>query len=254
MQACCAARRRLSRIRIVRYLDRPLSKPQSQQVVITMVESHARSTVPPRYLEALGGADPILSQRKAPKRLKKLLKGLSEKQLAKRPAENKWSIKEVIGHLADGEIINGARLRFVAAQDRPPLTGYDQDAFVARLGIASVETKELLAAFASARALNVALLARLPESAFDRIGIHSERGEESIRTMVTMYAGHDLVHEQQIEAARAALKAAKKARKAEKSTAPEAGGKHERQRNEQAGSNGEAPSPAKKRGMKAGKA
>lgn len=188
-----------------------------------MVETPTRSVVPARYLEAIGGADPVESQRKAPKRLKKLLKGLSEKQLAKRPAENKWSIKEVIGHLADGEVINGARLRFVAAHDRPPLTGYDQDLFVARLGLASVKTKDLLEAFTAARKLNVELLGRLPESAYDRIGVHSERGEESIRTMVTMYAGHDIIHEQQIELARAALKAAKKSAKATKKQAAKSG-------------------------------
>jgi hypothetical protein len=165
-----------------------------------------RSVVPARYIQALDGADPIDTQRKAPKRLKKLLKGLSEKQLSRRPAPEKWSIKEIVAHLADGEVIMGARIRFVAAQDRPPLPGYDQDLFVQNLGVHRVKTKDLLHAFAMARKLNVQLLERLPESALDRTGLHAERGEESIRTMITMYAGHDIIHEEQVKLAREALR------------------------------------------------
>jgi hypothetical protein len=174
-----------------------------------MLDTTARSVVPARYIQALGVADPIESQRKAPKRLKKLIKGLSEKQLSRRPAPDKWSIKEVIAHLADGEVIMGSRIRFVAAQDCPPLPSYDQDLFVQNLGVDQVKTKELLEAFAMARKLNMQLIARLPESALDRVGLHAERGEESIRTMLTMYAGHDVIHEEQIAAAREELRAKK---------------------------------------------
>ena len=178
--------------------------------------SRAAPCADDRYARALGGDDPLESQRKAPKRIAKLLKGLSEKQLARRPAPDKWSIKEVVAHLADGEIVLGSRLRFVAAQDRPLLPGYDQDRFVAGLGIERVSTEDLLEAFVAARALNVGLLRRLPKEAFQRVGLHAERGEESIATMVAMYAGHDRIHEQQIAAAREALRAAKARKKKRK--------------------------------------
>lgn len=174
------------------------------------------AVIPIRYVEALGGKEPIESMRKAPKRVKKLVRDLSEKQLAKRPAEGKWSIKEVVGHLADGEIILGARLRFVAAMDRPPLPGYDENLFVQRLGIERTKTKNLLAAFAAVRAVNVDLLARLEEDALDRVGMHSERGEQSIRTMIAMYAGHDMIHENQIQRVREVLRASKIEKKAKK--------------------------------------
>ena len=123
--------------------------------------------------------------------------------------------------------------------DNPPLAGYDQDLFVARLGVERVAAKALLAAFANMRELNVALLDRLPKDAFTRTGMHAERGPESIQKMVSMYAGHDRIHEAQIErilaerkdarsskpkdrrkaekkARRAAEKSLEKARKAEK--------------------------------------
>lgn len=179
-----------------------------------MTDTIPRSTVPQRYLEALGGVDPIEAQRKAPKRVKKLVKGLSEKQLSKRPAEGQWSIKEIIGHLVDSEFVNGTRVRFIAAHDRPAIPSYDENLFAARLGNERARTKDLLEAFAAVRAANLGLLERLPKGAMDRVGIHSERGEESIRTIVAIFAGHDHIHERQIERVREFLKAAKKAKKA----------------------------------------
>lgn len=179
-----------------------------------MTDTIPRSTVPQRYLEALGGVDPIEAQRKAPKRVKKLVKGLSEKQLSKRPGDGQWSIKEIIGHLVDSEFVNGTRVRFIAAHDRPAIPSYDENLFAARLGNERARTKDLLEAFAAVRAANLGLLERLPKGAMDRVGIHSERGEESIRTIVAIFAGHDHIHERQIERVREFLKAAKKAKKA----------------------------------------
>jgi uncharacterized damage-inducible protein DinB len=169
-----------------------------------------------RYVQALGGLDPIESMHKVPKRLKKLLKGVSEKRLAARPAEGKWSIKEVVAHLADHEIVLGSRFRLVAAMDRPTITGYDQDAFVERLGVDKACTEDLLKDFAAVRKANVRLLQRLPAEARTRIGVHSERGEESLGDMLVMYAGHDLIHEQQIERMLAEAAAASKRSKREK--------------------------------------
>jgi len=171
---------------------------------------------PDRYLASLDGADPFESMRKAPKRLKKLLKGVSEKRLARRPDSGGWSIKEVLAHLADGEVMLGSRYRMVAAMDRPPIPGYDQDAFVAHLCLEGIDAATLLADFAHARAANVRLLERLPDEAFARVGLHSERGEESLARMLVMYAGHDRIHEAQIER----LLCEKRARKSAKPEKP----------------------------------
>lgn len=175
-----------------------------------MAAGNPGPVVPERYVEALGGRDPIESQKKAPKRVKKLLRGLSEKELATRPAPGKWSIKEIIAHLADGEVILGSRLRFVAAMERPTILGYDQDAFVEKLGVARVKTADLLDAFTAVRGANVGLMRRLTPDMFARVGLHSERGEESIHTMLVMYAGHDHIHEDQIGRLRDELVAARR--------------------------------------------
>jgi hypothetical protein len=152
-----------------------------------------------RYLSALAKKDPVKSMAGAPDRIAKLLRGLDEKTMAKRPAPGKWSIKEVIAHLADGEFMVGSRIRMVASMERPVLIGYDQDAFVERLHVDQRTTGELFIAFAAVRAANVALYELLPKSSYTRVGLHNERGEESIGTMLDIYSGHDLVHEAQIE-------------------------------------------------------
>lgn len=169
--------------------------------------------IPQRYVDALGKRDPIELMSKAAKRLRKLLEGRSEKELEWRPAPGKWSIKEVLAHLADGEMMIGSRLRFVAAMDRPVIVGYDQDAFVARLGAEQRSAEECLDEFRALRAINTALLSRLPKEAFARIGMHSERGEESLGHMVRLYAGHDLIHEAQIARQFSEFKADKRARR-----------------------------------------
>ena len=161
--------------------------------------------VPDRYLEALGGDDAVVSMAEAPDRLRRLIRGLTERQLAMRPAPGKWSIREIVAHLADNEVVLGSRYRFIAAMDRPPLPGYDQDAFVANLGVSKATTADLLDDFAMARAVNIGLLDRVGAAAWDRVGIHAERGEESLGRLVTMYAGHDRIHLAQIETIRTGL-------------------------------------------------
>ena len=182
----------------------------------------AGPVIPDRYLAALGGDDPFLAMFEAPQRLRKLLKGLTEKQLSRRPAPGKWSIKEIVAHLADGEVVTGSRYRFIAAHERPAIASYDQDLFVEKLGVANATTEELVADFEMARAVNLGLLVRLPDEAFARVGVHSERGEESIDTIVRLYAGHDRVHLDQVETIRTGLFPPKK--KGAKKAAPKVSG------------------------------
>ena len=163
------------------------------------------AVAPDRYLEALGGDDPVAAMAEAPDRLRRLVRGLTGKQLATRPAAGKWSIREIVAHLADNEVVLGSRYRFVAAMDRPPLPGFDQDAFVANLGVERARTADLLDDFAMMRAVNIGLLERIGAAAWHRVGIHAERGEETLGHLVTMYAGHDRIHLAQIETIRTGL-------------------------------------------------
>lgn len=176
-----------------------------------MAKKQPGPVVTSRYVEALGKRDPLAAFEAAPDRLAKLLDGLDERTLAKRPAPKKWSMKEVLAHLADWEFVLGTRMRLAAALDRPVIHGYDQDRFVENLFVERATSGELLVAFAAVRAANVALLRRLPRSAWKRVGIHNERGEESIETMLVVYAGHDLIHEAQLARALADVRPAPRA-------------------------------------------
>jgi hypothetical protein len=161
--------------------------------------------VEPRYAAALGDDDPVSVMAETPDRIRRLIRGLTEKQLETKPAPGKWCIKEIVAHLADGEVILGSRYRFIGAHDRPPLPATDQDAFAERLGPMNARAIDLADDFAMARAVNLGLFERLPEEAWDRIGLHEERGEESIRSIVATYAGHDRIHLAQIETIRTGL-------------------------------------------------
>lgn len=161
--------------------------------------------IPENYRKALGKDDPREVLAETPDLLRRLLKGLTERQLSKSPAQGKWSLKQIVAHLADGEAVLGFRYRFAAAHEKPAIPGYDQDAFVARLGVENARTVDLLDDFAMLRAANIGLLDRLPKVAWSRVGIHAERGEESVATMVAMYAGHDRWHLSQVETIRLGL-------------------------------------------------
>jgi len=166
---------------------------------MTTPTTNAKTSLPERYLKALDGADPLEVLRKSPKRLRKLLKDAKQKELAWKADADTWSVREVIGHMADHEFVFGARVRFVASHDRPALAAYDEKLFMSRLGVDRSRLEDLFDAWVAARAANVHLLDRLPEDAWSRTGIHQERGELSLTQIVVLNAGHDRIHEEQIE-------------------------------------------------------
>ncbi|MFN9785892.1 MAG: DinB family protein [Planctomycetia bacterium] len=150
------------------------------------------------YHSALAGKHPLESLKKAPKRVRKLWKGQSKKRLRRQPTPGAWSAHQVVAHLCDAEVMFGARLRFIVAMDRPTIVGWDENLCATRLPHEAASTAELHEGWAALRALNLALLERLAPEAWSRVGLHSERGEESLSKLVHLHAAHDLVHEAQI--------------------------------------------------------
>lgn len=156
-------------------------------------------------LDLLGDADPLQVLSTTVSWCERQTDDLTVEQLARREAAGKWSIVEILQHLADSELVWGYRLRKVLAEERPELTGFDQDLWAQRLGYAAISREASLAVFGTLRDANLRLLSTLTEADLQRVGIHSERGEESVRHMMRLYAGHDLVHRNQIERVRARL-------------------------------------------------
>ena len=156
-------------------------------------------------IDLLGDREPVDVLAKTTAALTRATRGLTPKQLAKAEAPGKWSVKQVVRHLADAEIVWGWRLRLVLAHDRPPLTGYDQDLWAERLDYGGADVKESLAEFGVLRKGNLRLVKRASAADLARVGVHSERGEESVAHMTRMWAGHDLLHLRQIARIRAGL-------------------------------------------------
>lgn len=154
------------------------------------------------YIEAvlgkLGERDPREVLAATPDELGGVVRGVPAAVLRMPEAPGRWSVGEVLAHLADSELVWAFRLRMVLGQERPSLTGYDQDAWAKRLSYADLDPSTSLERFDLARDWNLALLDRLPDEALDRVGVHAERGEESVRHMIRLYAGHDLVHVAQV--------------------------------------------------------
>jgi len=93
----------------------------------------------------------------------------------------------------------------VLAHDRPQLTGYDQDLWAERLGYDEADADRALQDFVMLRRTNLRLLARAQDEDLKRVGVHAERGEESIEHMIRLYAGHDLLHLEQLARIRRAV-------------------------------------------------
>jgi hypothetical protein len=156
-------------------------------------------------LGLLGARDPLEVMRETPEMLAAVVRGVPPDLLGVPEAPGKWSIREVVQHLADSELNGSVRFRMVLAQNRPPLIGYDQDLWAERLGYTESNVDAALAEFTSLRRANVRLFERTTDADRARVGIHSERGEESLGLMMKLYAGHDLVHLRQIERIRGAV-------------------------------------------------
>ena len=157
-------------------------------------------------LDLLGDRAPMSVLRETPSALRRAIEGMLPADLRKPEREGKWSVGQVLRHLADSDLVWGWRLRLILAQDRPPLTGYDQDAWAARLHYDEADPFESLQTFDVLRRENLRLIERASPEDLRRVGVHAERGEETLEHHRRLYAGHDLLHLAQIERIRRAIR------------------------------------------------
>lgn len=151
---------------------------------------------PNPYAVALGDHDPVEVIVSTPERLKALLDRSSAEQIEKRPAPGKWSVREIVAHLADCEIAFGFRLRQGAAGVEL-LQPFEQDDWARNY--AAYECSAAMRTFGALRAWNVALVGSLTGEQKARVVNHPERGKMTVWTIVETMAGHDLHHLNRLE-------------------------------------------------------
>ncbi len=158
-----------------------------------------------RMLNNSAGKSPLQVQAGAARKLAFTIRGLTPAQLRRRPAPGKWSIAEILAHLADTEIGIGFRLRQVLSVNGIPLQAFDQDKWAAAANYNAQRPAQSIADFRVLREKNLRLLKSVPRKQWRNYGMHAERGKEPVATIVAMIAGHDINHLRQVEAlARAA--------------------------------------------------
>jgi len=142
--------------------------------------------------------EPLEVLETTPGEIKRTIRGLSPKLMKRAPAKKKWSINEIIAHLADGEIVLGYRLRKIIAEPGSKIDSYDQNKWAKHLSYAKADGRERLETFSAVRKANVRMLKSVKPKAWKRHGIHQERGRENVERLVLLYAGHDMNHLKQI--------------------------------------------------------
>ena len=152
-----------------------------------------------RITAYMQGKEPLQVQQETVKKLAKLIKPLSKKQLSTRPEPGKWSIAEILAHLVDAEIVGSWRMRLIIGSDGVPIQAFDQDVWAETFDYAGRDPKVSLEIFRVLRENNLRMLKALPKNLWENHGMHSERGRETVSHLVRMFAGHDLNHLEQVE-------------------------------------------------------
>jgi hypothetical protein len=137
---------------------------------------------------------------KSPKEVAAAVSGVAAGVLRYKPAPEKWSILEILGHLADIEIVYGYRLRQMLADEKPVIAPIDQDAWARHLGYMEAPAPELVAAYGLNRHQNLRLLRRLKVADLEKAAFHPEHKQNvTVARIIEQMAGHGASHLAQIE-------------------------------------------------------
>ena len=164
------------------------------QIVIETFQQYTE-----RMLSLAGSANPLDLLSRTPPRIGVLIAARSDAELRWTPEPGRWSIAQIVTHLADAEIVGAYRVRMILAAPGTPLQAFDQNEWARAMDYQNADAFASLALFRALRSSLLALLSGLDDEALDRFGIHAERGKESVRHLMRLYAGHDINHLQQIE-------------------------------------------------------
>ena len=162
-----------------------------------MKETFAEYTA--RMLSLSAGADPLEVLSTTPAAIARWIDGRSLGELQRPPGPGRWSVAQIVSHLADAEIVFAYRVRMILSASGTPIQAFDQDAWSRVTRAEASDPRQSQALFAAIRASMLPLLRGLSEEELERYGMHAERGRETVRHLLSLYAGHDRNHLAQIE-------------------------------------------------------
>jgi uncharacterized damage-inducible protein DinB len=149
------------------------------------------------YAKYLGDAPPHDVLDMTAITIARLIRNSDTVALTRSPSPGKWSIRDILCHLADCEITFAFRLRQTVAEEHHTIQPFDQDAWAS--AFAKLDAHDALDAFSSLRRWNMLFIRAVGPAAESKPVRHPERGEMTFRTIVETMAGHDINHLRQIE-------------------------------------------------------
>ena len=151
-----------------------------------------------RYISLVPGEDILSTLDQQRRETMMLLCGGDDEDGDFRYAPDKWSAKEVLGHLCDTERIFAYRALRIARADATPIEGFEQDDYVRNGGFALRSLADLIEDFIAVRRATLSLLRNLDEAAWMRRGI-ANKNEVTVRALAYIIAGHELHHRRILE-------------------------------------------------------
>ena len=152
-----------------------------------------------RILGLMEGKDAVSVQRETAAKLAKLVDGASREQLAKRPAPDKWSVSEVLAHLAEAEVSCFWRYRQMIEHNGSAIIPFDQDLWYKLGDYPARDPQESLQLFRLMRDANLRMFDHLTPEQWQLGGVHTERGPMTVADLARQMAGHDINHVAQVE-------------------------------------------------------
>lgn len=126
------------------------------------------------------------------------MEGLTKEQILYKPSEKSWSIREIVIHVTDAELVHIHRMKSVLSENNPPLTAFDQDAWTSNLQTQALDHQLYLSLLDAMINSFIPILTKLGEDDFLRVGTHNIEGEFTFKELLEHSIEHIQNHAEQI--------------------------------------------------------